>query len=217
LDVFLKFSLLGSSSGRHDGVTRVKGSFDAAVRNIDSAIRLGIRLEISTTIVPSSGETAENMSKFVVDRFGNVKHSTTSVRPQGRQTQCGNLIDSCHEDQLAVHVSREFFELASRKHPCLYGKAAFTHYGLVHSCIMSRFESLSIDSVLTQNPEEAFRRWWTLTKDKIGGCRDCALRYACFDCRGFASSLTAPPSNCRLVAELVAGKTGQSLYQSNYD
>jgi len=202
LDVFLKFSLLGSSPDRHDGITGVKGSFDAAVRNVDSAIRLGVRLEIATTLVHSVKETAEGMSKFIVERFGAVKHSTTFVRPQGRQAQCGNLTDACSEDQLAVHVSKKFFDLAMRQHPCLHGKAAFTHSGHVHPCIMSRFEAVGIDEVLREKPEVVFRRWWTLTKDKISGCRDCALRYACFDCRGFASSMSDPPCNCRLATEL---------------
>ena len=56
--------------------------------------------------------------------------------------------------------------------------------------------------MLEQAPEDVFCRWWTLTKDEVDGCRDCALRYACFDCRGFATSMTGCPSNCRLAVEL---------------
>lgn len=207
LDVFLKFSLLGSTSDRHDVVTGVPGSFNAAVKNIDLAIQLGVRLEISTALVPSSHETPESMSHFVTERFGRVKHSTTRVRPQGRQA-CGNPTDVCSEEKIAVHISKQFFDLATRRHPCLHGKVAFSYSGLVHPCIMSRFEQMELDVVLKQKPEEVFRKWWTLTKDKINGCRDCALRYACFDCRGFATSMTESPSNCRLAAELVARNVG---------
>ena len=202
LDVFLKFSLLGSSADRHDEITGVSGSFAAAVKNLDLAIRLGVKLEISTTLVSSSRDTAESMKHFVSERFGSVKQSTTRVRPQGRQVQCGNISDACSEEHLATHISNEFFELATQRHPCLYGKAAFSHSGSVCPCIMSRYEQIDVETVLEQTPEEVFRRWWTLTKDKVDGCRDCALRYACFDCRGFATSMTGCPSNCRLAVEL---------------
>ena len=77
LDVFLKFSLLGSSPSRHDSVSGVAGSFDTIVKNIDLAILLDVKLEISTTLVPSSHETVESMERFVSERFGDVKHSTT--------------------------------------------------------------------------------------------------------------------------------------------
>ena len=202
LDVYMKISLLGSTAERHDGITGVPGSFDAVIKNIDLAILRGVRFEISTTLVPSSHETKESMEHFVTTRFGCVRHSITRVRPQGRQTQCGNMSDVCSEEQLAVHISKYFFDLAKRQHPCLYGKAAFSCSGLVHPCIMSRFESIDIETVLKQRPENVFHQWWTLTKDKIDGCRECALRYACFDCRGFATSMTGAPSNCRLAHEL---------------
>ena len=202
LDVFMKFSLLGSSPERHDRITGVSGSFDKTVENIDLAIRLGIRFEIATTLIPSSSETAESIEHFIAARFGKVKHSTARVRPQGRQLTCKNSSGTCSEEQLAVHISRKFFNLANRLHPCLYGKAAFSCSGIVHPCIMSRFEKLDVATVLKQKPGNVFRRWWTLTKDKINGCCSCALRYACFDCRGFATSMTEPPSNCRLSAKL---------------
>lgn len=202
LGVFIKFSLLGSSPGRHDGVTGVPGSFDSVVKNINLAIRLGVRLEIATTLIPSSNETTESMERFIASIFGNVKHSTTIVRPQGRQLPCENSSGICSEEQLAVHISGNFFDLAKRLHPCLHGKAAFSCSGIVHPCIMSRFEQMDVETVLKQKPYDAFRRWWTLTKDKIDGCCNCALRYACFDCRGFATSMTEPPCNCRLAAKL---------------
>lgn len=208
LDVFLKFSLLGSAPESHDGITGVTGSFNATVRNIDLAIRLGVRLEISTTLVQSGRETPEGMRRFVTERFGCVKHSTTHVRPQGRQVLCGNFSDVCSEEMLAVHISKRFYDLARRQHPCLHGKAAFSYSGAVYPCIMSRYEKMSVETVLRQKPEEVFRRWWGLTKDKIDGCRDCALRYACFDCRGYANSMAEPPANCRLASELIASKVG---------
>lgn len=206
LDVFMKFSMLGSNPERHDGVTGVSGSFDSAVKNLDLAIRLGIRFEIATTLVPSSNETAESMERFIAARFGKVKHSIARVRPQGRQLTCGNPSTICSEKQLAVHISRKFFDLAKRLHPCLYGKAAFSYSGIVHPCIMSRFEKIDVETVLKQKPSDVFRQWWTLTKDKIDGCRKCALRYACFDCRGFATSMTEPPYNCRLASKLASAR-----------
>ncbi len=35
-----------------------------------------------------------------------------------------------------------------------------------------------------------------LTKDKIETCQDCEYRYACFDCRAKAESLTSKPADC---------------------
>lgn len=203
-DVFIKFSLLGSDANRHDAVTGVPGSFDAVMRNIDYAISLGIRLEISTTLVPASHETVDSMSKFITSRFGDVKHSITRVRPQGRQLSCGLKTSVCDPEKLAVNVSQAFFDNATHQHPCLHGKVAFSYSGLAHPCIMARYESQDINDVLKHPPEEVFHSWWTLTKDKIEGCKNCALRYACFDCRGFATSISGSPCNCRLAQELTA-------------
>lgn len=210
LDVFLKFSLLGSTAEKHDAVTRVQGSFNALVKNIDRAIDLGIHIEISTTLVPSSSETENGIAHFVASRFGDIKHSVARVRPQGRQLSCGHTSRVCEPEKLAVHISKEFFAVAEKWHPCLHGKVAFSYSGFVYPCIMARYEKKPIDEVLKQLPVMAFKNWWTLTKDEINGCQKCALRYACFDCRGFSTSMNEAPCNCRLAREL-------ALQDNSYD
>lgn len=67
---------------------------------------------------------------------------------------------------------------------CWGGKIAVTKDGKVRPCIYSKiiiddiYADVSIESLI-----DKLKKFWYLTKDKIHKCKDCELRYACFDCR----------------------------------
>jgi radical SAM protein with 4Fe4S-binding SPASM domain len=78
-------------------------------------------------------------------------------------------------------------------HNCYGNGIAITAEGNVLPCIMSRPLTLGnvkdqkIVSILANSKYEYYQR---LTKDTIQGCKECAYRYGCFDCRALEMSAT---------------------------
>lgn len=74
-----------------------------------------------------------------------------------------------------------------RYNSCWGSKIAVTKDGKVRPCIYS--EIVIGDMYADDGVElliEKLKKLWYLTKDKIDKCKDCELRYACFDCREIA-------------------------------
>ena len=44
--------------------------------------------------------------------------------------------------------------------------------------------------------EKEFKKYWTISKDKINVCKDCEFRYICTDCRAFVESKYDKPLKC---------------------
>ena len=104
---------------------------------------------------------------------------------------------------LASNIEYNFFTKSLHGHTCLHGKLAVGADGLVRPCVMYRFPVGTWQDVQLCGLNNVMNDIWHLTKDKIEGCRDCAMRYACFDCRVHASSIYGHPQNCNLAKELL--------------
>lgn len=70
---------------------------------------------------------------------------------------------------------------------CWGRKIAVTKDGKIRPCIFSQIiiGDLSNDNI--GEIVEKAKEYWIFTKDKVERCKDCELRYACFDCRVIAS------------------------------
>lgn len=81
----------------------------------------------------------------------------------------------------------------AKYHNCYGNGIGLTAEGKVLPCIMSRSLTLgnvkdqSIVSILANSKYEYYQR---LTKDRVQGCKECAYRYGCFDCRALEISAT---------------------------
>ncbi|MHA1919668.1 MAG: SPASM domain-containing protein [Promethearchaeota archaeon] len=65
-------------------------------------------------------------------------------------------------------------------------KICITKDGEVRPCIYSQ---ISIANIFNDNIERIFEKiktYWEITKDKVEVCKNCELRYVCFDCREIA-------------------------------
>ena len=200
-NVSLRFSLLGITARMHDGITMCQGSFDKLITSIHKAQTYGIDFDIGITLLPETQSFRGDFIDFCKREFDVSRVKFSHVRPQGRFAKQprsgGDEREFCRLD-----ITKPFFENANRHHTCLYGKTVFSYTGKVHPCIMARYAEQNLESVLGQPPLQAFKEWWFLTKDKINGCKYCAMRYGCFDCRGYANDLYSPPSNCHLATQL---------------
>ena len=83
---------------------------------------------------------------------------------------------------------------------CWGKKIAVSKDGKIRPCIYSNIIIGDIDKGNTADIMERAKEYWYLTKEKIDKCKDCELKYACFDCREIAirwgNSLSAPNPFC---------------------
>ena len=201
-NISLHFSLLGATASEHDAITQVPGSFEKLTQTIALATQLGIKVLLVSTLKHNESQKKSFIKQMVDERFPNIPVSFHLMRPQGRI--CSSAEEYIYDEtQLATRISLPFYLESTHHHPCLYRKVVFSFNGEVYPSIMARYEHKKLTEVLLEKPTDIFDDWWMLTKDKIKGCCNCALRYACFDCRGYANSLTSPPINCKLAPKLL--------------
>ncbi len=80
-------------------------------------------------------------------------------------------------------ISELIYNFNKENNSCWGGKVAVTKDGKVRPCIYSNIvmgdiQSEDIDIIL-----EKLQTYWHITKDKVEKCKDCELKYVCFDCR----------------------------------
>lgn len=111
-------------------------------------------------------------------------------------------VESTAVDGDFAEIDEFFYSFNKEYNSCWGQKLAVTKDGKMRPCIYSTIElgDLKTDPVgpVIQKLSEEY---WKITKDKIEKCKDCELRYACFDCREIAyragGDLHAPFPNCK--------------------
>lgn len=69
---------------------------------------------------------------------------------------------------------------------CWGRKISVTKDGKIRPCIYSTIIIGDIHDDDISNITGKAQKYWQITKDKVDRCKDCELRYACFDCREIA-------------------------------
>jgi radical SAM protein with 4Fe4S-binding SPASM domain len=91
-------------------------------------------------------------------------------------------------------ISAPLFYHNAEFHPCLHGTLAVSADGMLMPCPFLSVESLgtiSDPSIIDKVFEtEIIDRYWQISLSKIEGCRECAFRYGCLDCRAVERVLT---------------------------
>lgn len=137
---------------------------------------------------PSNKEEATDFTRII--------HTTSRLK-----------LTSCREHrQYRLILGSRFYNESQQYNNCLYGKIVILKDGSIKNCPLSHkiygtvFAEQSLRDVIES---EDFQSYWTLSKDKVEGCMDCELRYACLDCRylsnGFFS--TKRPNWCNYPFE----------------
>jgi len=76
---------------------------------------------------------------------------------------------------------------------CWKGKIAISSDGNVYPCIFAReksvgkFPEMRLEEIIQG---QDLQRLWKITLEKVEICRDCEMRYGCFDCRALAQTTT---------------------------
>lgn len=99
------------------------------------------------------------------------------------------------------HIYEAQFCFNRALNPCWGKKIAITRDHQVRPCIMSTHHAGNLKKTDMSRIMSKLEKFWKITKDQIEGCRDCELRYVCFDCREIAwrekKNLNAPSSLCQ--------------------
>lgn len=109
-------------------------------------------------------------------------------------------IEYCQITQDFRKIDENFYALNVKLNSCWGTKLAVTKDNMVRPCIYSEIELGNLkDEDILEILKKAFE-YQTITKDRVEKCKDCELRYACFDCREVArrknGSLYSPNPYC---------------------
>lgn len=97
-------------------------------------------------------------------------------------------------------ITKTSYLINKKYNSCWGGTIAITADGMLRPCIHS---GIQLGNITAKNFDievimKSFKEYWYITKDKIKKCRDCELKYVCFDCREIAlryggDLFSAPP------------------------
>ncbi len=168
--------------------------------------------EISVTLVVEEGvnvafvfEKLKGHSLYKVVYYGpELPESLVSlknleiIRLDKDYIQCQKLACVKGDFNKITHSSYLFNQ---RFNSCWGTKIAITSDGKVRPCIYSEISIGDIESLSIHQIIEGLKPYWELTKDKVEICKDCELRYVCFDCREIArrqgGDILAPNPLCQ--------------------
>jgi|GEM_PF-987821 len=117
-----------------------------------------------------------------------------------KEKDFSRCIEYCRITQDFRKINENFYELNVKLNSCWGTKLAVTKDNIVRPCIYSGIElgNLRNEDIL-EILKKAFE-YQAITKDRVEKCKDCELRYACFDCREVArrknGSLYSPNPYC---------------------
>jgi len=85
---------------------------------------------------------------------------------------------------------------------CLYKKIAVDKDGYIKNCpsMKEHFGHVSETTLTSVVHQDAFKKFWNITKDNIETCSECELRYVCQDCRAYTQQADNPyskPLKCK--------------------
>ena len=121
--------------------------------------------------------------KYRIDSEGG---STILLTPQTdfNPAHCG-LIGKEH-----FNLSLNHFMESQTHNSCLNRKISIGRNGDIKNCpsmpdTFGNISSTTLEAILNH---QDFKKYWTIAKDQVVGCKDCEFRYICTDCRAFTEN-----------------------------
>ncbi len=109
--------------------------------------------------------------------------------------QCGNISSSYFNVNLS-NVSNSI-----KNNSCLNKKISIDSDGNIKNCpsMTESFGNIKTTRLESVVKNEKFRKYWSISKDKIDVCKTCEFRYICTDCRAYIeqpNDLYSKPLKC---------------------
>jgi radical SAM protein with 4Fe4S-binding SPASM domain len=193
-------SLYAPDDKLHDSITTVKGSFARTVESIRKLVSEDIPLRIEIVAMRQNENRLNESIRFAKEELGVDRVKVSQVLRVGRGCSIASEELASPGGKLSFpKISKEDFVARLHGHNCWGGQIAIAPSGDVFPCPSVR--DIVLGNVKRQDLRDIIhsddlKRMWGLTKDKIETCKDCEYRYACFDCRARAESLTGKPTDC---------------------
>lgn len=142
----------------------------------------------SLTIHSSPSDKELSSPRFALT----VTYSTVQLRDE----QCCGVISPSY-----FSAYRETFTEALQHNTCLNRKIGIDTKGFIRNCpsMPEHFGNVKDTALAEAIAEQAFSKYWNISKDRIGKCRDCEFRYVCTDCRAYLDqpdNLYSAPLKC---------------------
>ena len=195
--VILLLQILSFKQEVHDKITRVGGSFEKLIHNLQKLRVNDAKYAFVLPIIRQNwdhwGETVEWFQSYDPEWIHHeiLQPCRTENRDNVTDRLTHKLYYTTEVEKLQEKIEPWLFFQRCEGHPCWEGKLAVTCDGDVLPCPKAREEI--IGDIHEKGLREIFRdedmlRYWDMTKDNVEVCKDCEYRYACFDCRPFEKS-----------------------------
>lgn len=99
------------------------------------------------------------------------------------ESSCGVVDEWYMLPKIELYMESQF------RNTCLNRKVGIDRKGFIKNCpsLEKHYGKAGETRLGVVVNDPSFQRLWTITKDKIEGCRDCELRHMCQDCRAYIS------------------------------
>jgi radical SAM protein with 4Fe4S-binding SPASM domain len=198
--VRVALSFYSCDPGTHDTITGRPGSFRQTVQGIRDILTHNIPVRVAIVLMRDNMSHLTDTVEFLKGLgLKDVEIKWDYVRPTGR----GAAEVTVMRDDVGAGITpskpsslgegQEACGKGFARGTCWKGKIAVSSEGDVYPCIfareksMGRFPEMRLEEII-QGQE--LQRLWQITMDEVETCRDCELRYGCFDCRALAQTST---------------------------
>jgi len=108
-----------------------------------------------------------------------------------KEKNFANCIELSRVNGELKKINENFYRFSKAYNTCWGRKLAITNDLKVRPCIYSRIIIGDISRDNANDLIENAKKYWGITKEKVEKCKDCELKYTCFDCREIAYRLTS--------------------------
>jgi radical SAM protein with 4Fe4S-binding SPASM domain len=117
-----------------------------------------------------------------------------------KEKDFNHCIELATQDGELKKISESGYHLSKIYNPCWGRKVAIHKDHTVSPCIYSKIVCGHMNHDDVNIVLERLKQYWSLTKDRVERCRECELRYVCFDCREIAyratGNISGPNPHC---------------------
>jgi radical SAM protein with 4Fe4S-binding SPASM domain len=199
-------SLYSCDPKTHDTITGRTGSFRKTVQGIRAILAHNIPVRVGIVLMRENLSHLTDTVEFLKGLGLKDKEIEWDyVRPTGRGEAEVSLMERDFRTEVAPFKSSSLEATSSLEEgqgncdkgfargTCWKGKIAISSEGDVYPCVFARqmpvgkFPEMRLEEIIQG---QALQRFWQVTLEEVETCRDCELRYGCFDCRALAQTTT---------------------------
>lgn len=201
LGVNVALSFYSYDPETHDRITGKHGSFRQTVQGIKAILSYNIPVRVAVILMKENLPHRERTLEFLKGlglKEGEIEWDT--VRPTGRGIAGAAFLEGDAGVETALFgppsplaENQGTCGVGFVQGTCWKGRIAISSKGEVYPCIFARqclagkFPETGLEKIVQG---EGLQRLWRITLEDVETCKDCELRYGCFDCRALALSVT---------------------------